>query len=322
MTDPSPIAASGDEIIPVSVVIPTYGRAEFLEIAIASALGQRPRPLEVVVVDDASPTVEPAERAAAAGARVIRQECNQGPAVARNTGVEAARGEWIALLDSDDEWMPGHLARLWSHRDGASLVSSPGVGTDDHWMIANPAAENRDVTDPGALVLPSNPIVTSGVLFERAAFVELGGFRGFDTCEDLDLWIRLAERGRVRMLSGPTLLYRQHPSTQLTGDTAKLGSDLLAVIASHRGAEWWRRRLEHGACTAITWDRMRGEVKGHEWTAAIRSALSLLDPVRRLPHLARLLVFRRQTEVRGVAAAPALMARRRPGATIDMAEDT
>jgi glycosyltransferase involved in cell wall biosynthesis len=91
----------------VSVVIPGYQSAGFISDAVAYALRQTVAPLEVIVVDDGS-SDETAERARTAGARVIRQS-NLGVSTARNVGVAAARGEWIALLDSDDRWEPEKL---------------------------------------------------------------------------------------------------------------------------------------------------------------------------------------------------------------------
>src|SRR6185437_6540351 len=104
------MAASGDTI---SVIIPLYNRREEIGRAIASALRQSRAPHEVVVVDDASRDGS-ADAVAALGdtrIRLLRHEQNRGAAAARNTGIEAATGEWIALLDSDDEWEPEKLAR-------------------------------------------------------------------------------------------------------------------------------------------------------------------------------------------------------------------
>jgi len=88
----------------VSVVIPCYG-GETLPRALASVAAQTKAPLEVIVVDDASPAPVVAE-----AARVIRLERNQGPANARNAGWEAAQGKYVAFLDSDDAWHPQKLA--------------------------------------------------------------------------------------------------------------------------------------------------------------------------------------------------------------------
>ncbi len=102
MTDQQPT-------LPVSVVIPVFNGAHLLDRALRSIASQQPRkPAEVIVVDDGSSDGSH-EVAEAGGARVIRHERNLGLAAAKDTGIRAARHEWVALLDSDDEWLPGHL---------------------------------------------------------------------------------------------------------------------------------------------------------------------------------------------------------------------
>src|SRR3972149_3633636 len=95
----------------VSVVIPCYNGAVYLHETIESALAQTHSPLEVLVIDDGS-TDDSAAIADSFGSpvRVIRQT-NQGESVARNRGIDEARGDWIAFLDSDDVWNPTKLER-------------------------------------------------------------------------------------------------------------------------------------------------------------------------------------------------------------------
>ena len=126
--------------LPVSVVIPAYNRPDLVGRAVRSALTQRPQPpAEVVVVDDCSSDATGAA-ARAAGARVIRHEVNRGEGAARNTAIRAARGEWVAMLDSDDEWLDGHLAALWPHAAGRR---DPGQHGGRHRQRAG------DVVGPG-----------------------------------------------------------------------------------------------------------------------------------------------------------------------------
>jgi glycosyltransferase involved in cell wall biosynthesis len=109
----------------ISVVIPCFNRERRIAAAIESALAQTAPPSEVIVIDDGS-TDRSAAVAASMGppVRVIRSE-NRGPGAARNAGIEAARGDWIAFLDSDDEWHPQKLElqrRAIAHFDGVDLV--------------------------------------------------------------------------------------------------------------------------------------------------------------------------------------------------------
>ncbi|MBW4618435.1 MAG: glycosyltransferase [Cyanosarcina radialis HA8281-LM2] len=95
----------------VSVVIPTFNRADLIDISLSSAMGQSYRNIEIIVVDDGSTDrTEDAVRAIG-DPRIVyaRHSTNQGGAAARNTGIETAKGEYIAFLDSDDAWMPNKI---------------------------------------------------------------------------------------------------------------------------------------------------------------------------------------------------------------------
>ncbi|RLF83553.1 glycosyl transferase, partial [Thermococci archaeon] len=95
----------------VSVIIPTYNRANLLKRAIASVLNQTFTDFELIVVDDASPdnTPEVVRSINDGRIRYVRLKKNSGGPVARNTGIRKARGRFIALLDDDDEWLPNRL---------------------------------------------------------------------------------------------------------------------------------------------------------------------------------------------------------------------
>src|SRR5262245_7589054 len=99
------------ELLPISVVIPTYNAAAFLAEALESVRAQTRVPAEVIVVDNGS-TDASAELAEAAGARVLRLE-RPGVSRARNAGIRAATQQWIAFLDADDLWQPDKLAAQW-----------------------------------------------------------------------------------------------------------------------------------------------------------------------------------------------------------------
>ncbi len=96
----------------ISIIIPAYNRADVLPRAINSVLSQTFTDYEIIVVDDASTDETSAVARNFNGpVHVIRHEVNRGPAAARNTGIEATSGAYVAFLDSDDEWMPEKLGR-------------------------------------------------------------------------------------------------------------------------------------------------------------------------------------------------------------------
>ena len=111
-----------------SVIIPAYNVSGIIGRAIRSAAAQTFSPLEILVIDDCS-TDDTVEVVRALGReipsiRLLSTPANSGPSAARNVGLRAAQGDWIALLDSDDAWRPGRLKRLL---EVAGATSSPTI---------------------------------------------------------------------------------------------------------------------------------------------------------------------------------------------------
>jgi glycosyltransferase involved in cell wall biosynthesis len=191
----------------VSVVLPVFNRAHLLASAARSVLDQSYRNLELIVVDDASAD-DPAQAIAALGdprAHCLRRDTNGGPAAARNTGIEAARGELIAFQDSDDEWLPGKLAAQVE-----ALLNAP-ADTVMAYTDVERVAEGRRIRYPGdRLQRKSGALaeqaIHSGILFSytqswlvrRAALAAAGPFdTGLRRWEDWELCIRLCRQGPV-----------------------------------------------------------------------------------------------------------------------------
>ncbi|MDE2825547.1 MAG: glycosyltransferase family 2 protein, partial [Gemmatimonadota bacterium] len=196
-------------IRPVSVVIPTYNRADRLPSAIRSVLEQTAPPAEIIVVDDGSTDGTPALVRTFPGVRYLRQE-NQGVSAARNHGIGAAKHDWIALLDSDDEWLPGKLERQWG-----ALERDPRYRfchTDEIWIRkgrrVNPMKKHAKY---GGHIfhhcLPLCVISPSSALIHRDLFERFGMFDPeLPVCEDYDLWLRICAREPVLYVDEPLLL--------------------------------------------------------------------------------------------------------------------
>jgi glycosyltransferase involved in cell wall biosynthesis len=171
----------------VSVIIPAYNAAAYVGRAVESALSQTYLPLEILVIDDGSSdeTAEIVEQLPAP-VRLIRKT-NGGPATARNLGARQAQGDWLALLDADDLWMPDKL------RVQLEYGTNPDVG------MVHCLPDHRDDAVPPQLTFEHlwnrNWIINSSVLLRRSAFDGLGGFneaRELISVEDYNLWIRVA----------------------------------------------------------------------------------------------------------------------------------
>ena len=262
-------------------MIPAFNREPFLPAALASVERQRPRrPAEVIVVDDGSKD-ETAAVAERHGARVIRHDRQRGAAEARNTGFAAATQPWVALLDSDDEWLPDHLATVWPYRSGHVLVSGAALACGDDTREARyhgvPGRSPRPLLTPASIVWPENAIATSGTLVRTDAVRAVGGFDpSVEPAEDFDLWIRLLEtRPGVAL---PTVAYRwrTHPGQTSKGSRAARERCSDGSCGSYAGRPWWSDGLEQRRLAVAEWDDLRLALSQRRRADAARSAAWLL----------------------------------------------
>ena len=208
--------------IPVSVIIPTYNRAGLVQEAVASVLAQTWRDFELLVVDDGSTdgTVE-ALAPYASRLRLLRRESRGGVSAARNTGIAAARGEWLAFLDSDDLWRPEKLARQLAY-----LAAHPDLQlcqTEETWvrrgLRVNQPLTHRKVGGRIFFASLERCLVSpSAVILHRRLLEQHGGFdEDLPAAEDYDLWLRLSWRYEVGLLPEPLIIKRGGHADQLSG---------------------------------------------------------------------------------------------------------
>jgi glycosyltransferase involved in cell wall biosynthesis len=252
-------ALSHTDTLPVSVVIPAYRRPDMVARAVASVNAQTRRPAEVIVVDDASGD-DTGARAAELGARVVVHEVNQGEGGARNTGLREAGNEWVALLDCDDEWLPSHLETLWPARDAHLLVGSAALAVSgdphDHYVYGWGGRGERVLSCPSHVAVPENKLVPSAVMLRRDAALEAGGFRPLERAADLDLWLRLLERGTAVAIPRVTALYHVHPG-QVSTDQALMDDAHRAVLDSHADRPWCTPKVLLRHEGVVAWDVAR-----------------------------------------------------------------
>jgi len=204
----------------VSVIIPTYNRAALVAAAVASVKAQTYRDFEIIVVDDASTDGTFEALTTGREFRVLRHPHRRGVAAARNLGVAAARGEWLAFLDSDDLWLPDKLARQFLLLEGQPELRL--CQTDETWVRrgvrVNKPAAHRKVA--GQIFLPSLGrcmISPSAVMLNRRLLEDHGGFdETLPAAEDYDLWLRLTWRYEVGLVDEPLVIKRGGHPDQLS----------------------------------------------------------------------------------------------------------
>lgn len=203
----------------ISVVIITYNRVDLLPKAIASVMAQSFRDFEIIIIDDSSQdgTEAYARGLAMKEKRVkyFRNEFNLGISKSRNRGVAFARGEYIAMLDSDDYWLDKNKLK----KQSAYLDKYPDVGLigtaircenekgvalkEDVYAVRNKAIRER--------LLLKNQFAQSSVMYRKQAYVAAGGYdNSLSLCEDYDLWLKIGKDWKLANLSKVMTAYLVH----------------------------------------------------------------------------------------------------------------
>lgn len=223
----------------VSVVIPNYNHAKYLGDAIASVLNQTFRDFEIIVVDDGS-TDNSREVVAQFGDQVqyIWQH-NSGLSAARNTGIGRSRGEFIAVLDADDMYEPDFLSVLVPilEADADAGAVYCGYRFVDESNRSLPQVEAR-LIPPERLyqaLVDGNFLVPESILVRKICYDTLGLFDvHFRACEDVDMWLRIADRYKVLGVTNILTRHRILPHSMST-DPSRQTENRLAVIEKHFG---------------------------------------------------------------------------------------
>lgn len=198
----------------ISVVIPCYNSARFLDEALRS-VHEQTRPVdEIIVVDDAS-TDESAAIARAAQVTCISLDRNRGPGAARNRGISSSTGDLIAFLDADDYWMPTHIEEVAGllERYPASVVAFSRIqrfGEED--VVAPPYVPEGPPSFMFWQLIEENIVAQSSAVVRREVLRNEAYDESLRYSEDYDLWLRLARRFQFVCTSAVTAGYRVHPN--------------------------------------------------------------------------------------------------------------
>ena len=228
----------------VSIIIPVYNQANYLGESVTSAINQTYLNKEILIIDDGS-TDHSREIAAQFSdqVRYIWQE-NKGLGGARNSGILAAQGDFIALLDADDQWLPHYLEKMvllaGQYPDAAVyFCRARGIdakGIDLPQVYSNPVSQ----PDFYKILLRANFLIPSTILANRSIILSAGLFeqtnRAIHGCEDWDLWLRLAPKYKFIGTRDILVRYRLHSNTlSVKADTMQRA--VRAVIEKNFGSE-------------------------------------------------------------------------------------
>lgn len=197
-----------DEDVPLfSIVMPTHNRPEYLAEAVASIVAQSFEDWELIVVDDAG--LIPAEVPNDPRIQLMRHEASRGPAAARNTGLDIARGKYVAFLDDDDAWTTRRLANALAAHEHATLVVCGEALLGDVPGVDSEAANVSVRTSPRVWLFDQSAPATGRVSVRRDLCP------GFDVdykaAEDLDWWLRVtADLPALGWLESKDWLWRRH----------------------------------------------------------------------------------------------------------------
>ena len=273
----------------VSVVIPTYNRADILPRTIQSVLSQTLKDLELIVVDDGSTdrTVEVIHNVKDDRLRYIQLPQNCGGNYARNQGIQASRADFVAFLDSDDEWLPQKLEKQLALINQDPSISVVYCQYYEHQetsgqLTPNPAPYEGDVFQP---LLRGWCPALSTFLIKRTALQVINGFdESLPSFQDYDLFLRLAQAANKFAAVQTSLVTKYvHNSHQVSGNwqAKKQGLELFqarwgAIMKAHVGEQTYQRWVaKHMAFVKLR--QLQAQMNSHQRLAALGCWLDMIE---------------------------------------------
>jgi glycosyltransferase involved in cell wall biosynthesis len=225
----------------VTAIIPTFNRASIIGRAIRSVLAQTCQDWELIVVDDCSTdgTEQAVRSFSDQRIKYVRHDRNRRPAAARNTGIRCARGEFVAFLDDDDEWLPEKLEReleVFRKSDPeVGLVYSGKIILDERGKVLGVRVPTKSGWVHDALLDLDFIGSPSGVMVKRQVLNQVAGFdETFLNCEDYELWLRVSKVAKIACV--PCCLVKRHFTYEWkTASLRKICASWERILAKYRG---------------------------------------------------------------------------------------
>jgi glycosyltransferase involved in cell wall biosynthesis len=227
----------------ISVVIPTYNRQDYIERAIDSVLNQTRQASEILVVDDASTdgTDQVMEQIISsypqAGIKFLRGAENQGAQAVRNHGIQEACGEWIAFLDSDDEWLPHHLetSLMIAETDQVNVVYGNGyIEQGNYRKLLDCGRPARKAILYPDILSKAGPMFQSMLIrkscFEKIDFLD----ENIIAHQEWDTAIRLFRDNEVSYVDEPVFIWHIHQAENISGNVQNGARGVEQIIEKHK----------------------------------------------------------------------------------------
>jgi glycosyltransferase involved in cell wall biosynthesis len=228
----------------VSIIIPAFNAERFIAKALESVRAQTYRNWEIIVIndggtDDTSRLVTEFKKKTSRNVRLVEHGKNQGLSAARDTGIGASEGNYIALLDADDFWLPDHLENTCSIlRSGSADLAYSDCFVfreNQDGKVERLPIDTIEVTNPGIDLFRRNFINPSGVALTRKLAGEVGDFDpDLLALQDLDYWIRATIHGFRIAGTGKQTYYYRKTSGSLSSGAARMAEELGRIYEKHR----------------------------------------------------------------------------------------
>lgn len=288
------------------MIIPTFNRLLVLSRAIESVKAQTFSGWELIVVDDGSTdgthewlSQQPVFGSGGQGRYFCTE--SKGVSSARNLGIKRAQGDWLAFLDSDDEWLPEKLFRQMSHI--RTHLDHLIVHGEEIWVRRGQRVNPRRYHQKsgGRIFLPSIPrcvISPSAVMIHRQLFEQVGFFReDFPVCEDYELWLRITSRFEVGYIGDPLLIKYGGHEDQLSQKFKAMDYWRVKALVEQLSSQFLSAEEKTSCATTLQHKAeilLRGYQKYDNWThyAEVKGymdqAKTYLADVVQMPHLPRI----------------------------------